>query len=378
MKLLRQTRIEVVIRKKLICLLSIYSRNNLTEIQTVVGEISGADLGITLPHEHILLNLACYLKKSNNRNRRYILDKPISLEILGDVRKDSEASRDNLILNEKDSLSELNFFKDQGGKTIIDVTPVGIGRDPISLQRISKKVGINIVCGTGWYIGKAHPKSIKRYDIEDLADLMEREITQGIENSHIKAGVIGEIGCSDPLTRDEKKILRASARAQLRTNVPIVLHPALYNLKSKLIPKKASEYLSILDKEGVNFNKVYLSHMNWTCEDLEYHRSVIEKYDVRICYDGFRSETWNDSLFPGFGPYCDKFETRAISQLVKEGYQDNLLISSDICMKIHLRKYGGYGYAHILENVIPLLKYFGLTNKQIRHLIVDNPRRIFS
>jgi Phosphotriesterase family len=94
---------------------------------------------------------------------------------------------------------------------------MGIGRDPLGLSRIAPATGLNIVMGTGYYVDAAHPLGFDTLSESDLHRKMVEDIRDGIGDTQVNAGLVGEIGCSWPLTQNEKKVLGAAAKTLKRT-----------------------------------------------------------------------------------------------------------------------------------------------------------------
>ena len=180
-------------------------------IITVNGEIESDQLGRTLCHEHLYLN-AEPLKVGTPSYTTDNSDKRLDdLSNLGWLRYFPYSHPQNLIVETPSILEkELQYYKESGGKTIVDVTVVGLRPSlqdyPLKLAELSTKTGINIVCGTGFYVDKSHPGFVKDSSAEELADFLVKEIESGIQDTNVRAGVIGEIGCSWPLTDNEKKV----------------------------------------------------------------------------------------------------------------------------------------------------------------------------
>lgn len=342
---------------------------------TVNGVLSPDELGVTLCHEHVLINLECVLKVPKSISRMRLVESPVTIDILADLRQDPHVCRDNLVLADIDeAIEELMRFKMMGGRSLVDMTTPEIGRDPIALRAIAIATGLNIICGTGWYLEDSYPDQVKKDSIDELSKVMVRELTEGIEETGIRAGVIGELGTGLELTENEKKVMRAAARAQAKTGAPLTIH-TWHPLQSV---KEARKYLDIVAEEGVDLSKVYLSHMDQTCADTEYHKSIIEKYGVVLSYDCFGFETPCEGFCPGGTHPSDTERVRAVVELLNAGYEKNLVLAQDVCMKIQRRKYGGYGYAHVLENITRDLRHRGVSEKQIRTMLVDNPKRLLA
>ncbi len=136
--------------------------------------------------------------------------------------------------------------------------------------------------------------------------------------------------------------------------------------------------MDLLSKEDVDPSKVYLSHMCFTSSDVEYHRSILDEYNVTLSYDAFGIESYLDSLWPGASGVSDQERVKGLVELINSGYEKRIVVGQDVCKKMLLKKYGGYGYAHVLEHIVPWLRQLGVTNKQINRMLVDNMKRIFS
>jgi phosphotriesterase-related protein len=118
--------------------------------------------------------------------------------------------------------------------------------------------------------------------------------------------------------------------------------------------------------------------MDMTADDTAYHRSLMEKYGIVLGYDNFGNEMYYDSVYPGCGGVPDKMRVKGLVDLLRSGYEKHLVLSHDVCFKIALTKYGGYGYSHVLRHIIPQIRAEGVTPKQVEAMLIDNPRRILA
>ena len=200
------------------------------------GPISADALGITMCHVHVLseLKVAEQAKPPATMTEAELalLHHPVTTEMLGTIRRHANdaCAIDNNLLGDIDlAIIELNAYRKMGGSSIVETSVVGLKRDPAGLRRISDATGVNIICGTGWYIGGSHPPVTRQSSIEQLSGIMVRELTAGIEDTGIRAGFI-KAGLSGP-TPDvpfqgaEEKVLRAGARAQAATGATMTMHP---------------------------------------------------------------------------------------------------------------------------------------------------------
>ncbi|GAH00758.1 unnamed protein product, partial [marine sediment metagenome] len=208
--------------------------------------------------------------------------------------------------------------------------------------------------------------------VEEIAREIINDIREGISGTDIKAGVIGEIGTSEEIHPNEKKVLIASAKAQSETGVAIITHTYPWG-------KKGLEAINILEKNGANINKVSINHIDVEI-DIEYCKKIMDS-GAYIEFDDFGKEYFIDKRYRGFagGVFARDIErVDTIKKLIELGYIDKILLSCDICLKTLLHKYGGWGYDHILKNIIPMLKEKNITDDQISKLIKDNPKEFIS
>lgn len=356
-------------------------------MQTVTGAKTPSELGVTLVHEHLLTDSSVYLAEPEEPRKRALVDVPITLENRGQILLDYTLSRENLKLDDVDlAAKELMEFKAYGGSTLVDVTPIGIGRDPTGIRKISIFSGVKIICATGFYIGPTHPPFVKKSDIKKLQNLMIRELTEGIDQpylTNIKAGVIK--GASYyPMSSEEEKVIRAEARAQKETGAPFTIHPPQRDFKNKKKIWELEKVIDIIQEEGAILKKFYMSHADDWCSDdrkkvdLTYLKHIMDKYPITLSFDKFGNEGAWSGWWPGALAFSDNQGVRAVTELCEQGYEKQLVLSHDTFSKLQLKKYGGWGYSHILENIVPRLKFYGVTEKQIKTMIIDNPKRILS
>ncbi|MFQ5878783.1 MAG: phosphotriesterase-related protein, partial [Dehalococcoidia bacterium] len=160
-------------------------------LQTVLGLIDDAEMGITMSHTHLTLDIRCWYRQLDSPVLRRLQEGRISFENLGWIRRNALLVEDNLVLDDLElAIREVQEYRLGGGKTLIVVDLPGIGRDPLTLQKIARATGLNIVASSGWYIQRSHPPDIADRSIEELAEIVIEEITVGISNTGIKAGNI--------------------------------------------------------------------------------------------------------------------------------------------------------------------------------------------
>ncbi len=192
------------------------------------------------------------------------------------------------------------------------------------------------------------------------------------------AGVIGEIGCQEPLEPAEAKVLAAAAMAQRQTGVALTVHTALHDVPNKRIAKQARQEIEILRKHDCDLSKVYISHMDFTHDDLKYQRGIMDEYGITMGYDTFGQEQHYNNIYMGAIGIPDSARSAALLDHLKNGYAKQIMLSTDVCQKIHLKKYGGWGYSNVLEYIVPYIREMGATAKDVRTMMVENPKRILS
>ena len=348
--------------------------------QTVLGLIEPANLGITLPHEHFIIDQTCagvYFAEPKEYDQRLLAHQSVTLENLSWVRYHMTENLDNrMLLDEEMSIKEANLFKKQGGQTIVDQTSIGIGRDPETLTRISRATGLNIIMGSGYYIEGSYSKETMDVKTdEDVADEIVKDIIIGVNGTGICSGMIGELGCSWPLKGNEKKVLRAGALAQKKTGCAITIHPGR-NEKSPI------EIVEVLSNAGANLKRVVISHMDRCGFLLDTRRKILD-FGCYIAYDNFGLEGYypielaiKEDHLPDMPN--DVQRIKEIKELIEMGYLNQILLSQDIGMKITTVSYGGGGYAHILREVVPYMKVYGITDEQIKTMMIDNPKKLLT
>jgi len=304
------------------------------QVQTVLGPVAPGDLGFTLPHEHT----KCSLWWIENRWDYW--------ELIGDEPRINE---------------ELAAYKALGGGTLVDVTPIGIGRDLARLARLSQATGLHIVAGAGWYRQAYYPAEarIDRRSINDLAD----EIVQEFVDGPVRPGIIGEIGTDKPwVTAQEERVFRAAARAALRTGASVTTHAVQSDV--------GLAQLTILEDEGLDPARIVIGHCD-SHPRIEHWREIVRR--------GAHVEA--DFLGMSFTPLERAGEPEVvelISTLLNEGFEKQILLSQDVCHDSQLASYGGNGYTYLQKSFLPRLVEAGVNAATIKSITVENPARLLT
>jgi phosphotriesterase-related protein len=342
-------------------------------VQTVLGRIDPAAIGITMMHEHILATAPHIAVPPNDPDERALFEAPLDFEVLRAIRFGGRANRANCGL-EDESLAkdELARYARAGGRTVVDATSRGIGRDPDGLKRVAQATGLNIVMGSSWYVASTHPAEdgVAEASEEELAERIVSEFRDGVDGSGIRPGLIGEVGCSWPLEPVERKVLRASARAQRETGAALSIHPG----RDRGAP---FEIVDILDKAGADLGRTVMCHVDRTIGDRESLRRLAAS-GIVIEFDLFGYEgsyyAWE---LPVDMPN-DSRRVRMLAWLAEQGFGGALVVSHDIYFKDKLTRWGGQGYSHIIDHVVPLMRRHGLAPETIDAMLVGTPRRLLT
>jgi len=338
--------------------------------QTVLGAIDGVSMGVTLPHEHLLIDFAVMFREPPAASEKGLAYQPVTLANVGWVRQHFNANLDNLrLLDEQTAEDEIALFRRAGGQTVVDPTNVSLSRDPLALARIARATGLNIVMGAGYYVAAAHPADMDRRSEDSLVREIVDEITLGVGSTGIRAGLIGEIGNSWPWTENEKKVVRAAVEAQRQTGAPLMIHPGRHHTAPM-------QLVELVQKQGGDLRRTIMCHIERTIADAQ-HLHDLAATGVWLEYDLFGMENSYYPYNPDFDMPNDGGRMAQILALIARGHQDQILMSHDIAYKSSLTRYGGYGYHHLLVNVVPRLRRKGVDDAGLRRLLVENPARAF-
>ena len=341
------------------------------KVQTVLGLIEPADMGITLPHEHLMSDGSGWFVEPEDSFERQMARRKVSVDILWWLTYHRFTNLDDLTcMDEDEAIEEISHFKRAGGGSLVEMSNLGLGRSPKSLARISRATGLNIIMGSGYYIDSALPADMDSKSEDQIVDEIVRDIEEGVDSTGICAGLIGEIGCTWPLTDRERKSLRAAARAQKMTGAALNIHPGQHE-------DSAMQAIRIVEEAGADLCRTIMDHIDRAVRDKD-NRVAVARSGVYLEYDLFGREGYYPLEHRRIDLPNDHMRINEIMDLMDLGFADQILISQDIWNKTQRRKYGGWGYAHILDNAIPVMKSKGMTDADIRHLMVDNPTRVFT
>lgn len=338
------------------------------KVMTVLGPVPVEALGPTLMHEHILNDCRCWWNRPLDPTREPLAHGPVEPAILGELRMDPFVNLHNCALDDEElAIAELKPVAALGGRTVVDPTCRGIGRNPDALTRIAAATGLNVVMGAGYYLHTSHPPTLARMSVADVADEIVREALDGVDDTGVRIGLIGEIGVSSDFTAEEEKSLRGAARAQARTGLPLMVHlPGWFRLGPRV--------LDVVEEEGGDVAQTVLCHMNPSGADGAYQLALAER-GAFLEYDMVGMDYW----YADQQAQCpsDDENAAAIKRLIEAGHGARVLLSQDVFLKMMLTRYGGFGYAYVQRHFLPRLRRHGVTAAQCEALIVGNPRAVF-
>ena len=341
-------------------------------IMTVKGPISAEDAGLISPHEHIFIDITNEFIQYDPISKRKLSREKVSISNLDVLSRNPFVVLDNLLLDEEEvAIDEVMRFRDAGGQTIVDVTNIGIGRDPEALRRISIRTGVNLVAGCGYYTQDTHPSDMELKTMDDIAEEMFCDIKDGINGTAIKAGIIGEIGTGKIIHENEKKVLTACGKIQKETGMGIHIHTYPWG-------DKGLEALDILKKNGAEVSKIAIDHIDVQF-NMDYCREIMSK-GAFIEFDNFGKEFYIDSRerkdYAGGIFVTDLERVNALKEFIEGGFTDHILLTCDVCLKTLIHRYGGWGYDHILTNIVPMMREIGIDENAIETILYKNPLRL--
>jgi len=286
--------------------------------------------GITYSHEHVRIDLS-HIKGTQDTN----------IDIF------------------EDTVEEFLALKHAGVANILELTNIGMGRDTAYVRRVADASGLNILCSTGFYIEEFFPDFFFKMNEREVADLLVKEVVYGIEDTGVKAEIIGEIGSSlNVITEEEKKLFKAAARASCETGKPIITHATLGTC--------GLEQVDILKGFSLDFDKIIISHIDLK-NDLDYAKELIYS-GVNIAFDTIGKENY----------LPDSERVNLIKELCKLGLSEKILLSMDITRKSAFKSGGGIGYSYLIDHFLPMLRENSVKEECIKNMTENNAKRIFS
>lgn len=306
----------------------------MTTIQTVLGRIDASDLGITYSHDHLIFRPPSPFAEQDP-----------------DLRLDSADA----------AVRELGYFKQAGGQALVEMTTVEVGRSPRELEAIARATGVHIIAATGYNKSKFCESVVADKSVDDITAEMVRDLTEGMDGTTIRAGLIKGSTSRDKMTEGERKVLQAAAQAHLETGAPISTHTEAGTF--------ALEQIELFRSAGVAPQHLCIGHLDRRL-DWDYHQAVAET-GVFMLFDQISKVKY----------YLDSIRIDFIRRLIEAGHGDQILLSGDLARKSYWPSYGfgcGPGLTYILWRFVPWMLEVGVSREDVDRMLIHNPARAFA
>jgi phosphotriesterase-related protein len=252
-----------------------------------------------------------------------------------------------------------------GVAAIVDGGHDDMVRNMDALQRIARESGVHVIASGGYYMQRTYPADLAAKSVDTIADELAREAIAR------RYGAFGEIGQQGGvMTDDERKVFQAVAKAQVRTGLPIFTHNAYTGMRVPATPvprDTAITQLDLLESAGARAANLAIGHV--CCLD-DPKAEIAQQIAKRGAFVGF------DRVTIPLVPDAQKVTT--IVALVEAGYAANVLLSSDFSSARALKKNGGPGIAQTATVFGPMLLEAGISESELRQILVDNPKRFLA
>ena len=335
-------------------------------VHTVRGPVAPEALGITMTHEHLWMDATPLLSVHGYAaGERPTWDAAVAVE----ARWNPGVHPDNYRLTDVDAaVMELAPFIAAGGGTIVELTPPALGRNVARVRDIAERAGIHVVQGTGHYLEATHEPWLADAGESAIARRLVADAVDGMDGTGIRAGIFGEIGTSNPVTQAERRVLRAAASAASETGraISVHLHPWGH---------EGAAVLETLVFAGGKPARIVLGHLNTAID----RPDELRRFADRGAVLGFDLFGFDHSLLgPGRWPPSDRDAATVIMSLIGAGYRDQIVLGQDIGVRTRYRRWGGWGYSHLLEHVVPMLRELGATDDDLAAMLVSTPARLLA
>lgn len=364
------------------------------KVMTVCGPIEPESLGVTSMHEHIFSD--CSMFRNRTRKARVFpvrsavkWEDRLQLENRSAHRHDIVLSLDNMKLDDEQIMTdEVANFKAGAGNSMVEVSAPGIRSSAADLEvirRIAERTGVNVVASTGLYVEDTWPNHFRSMTFEQYVHFLRQEINHGIANTGIRPGHIK--AAYEVPSQQLSVYLRAAATVSGETGLSLQVH-----LGPDVTPEEVREQVITPLLEGnVNPSNTILCHIQFMMGALSIKQLVTNPgcvpFDLgflreaasqgfNLCFTPFGFEADNENL--GIAHYPDWYSLSGMVALIQEGYADQLVVGNDVFTKLATRRGGGEGYRRLTDFVVPALQLCGVSDEDIRKIMVENPARILA
>ena len=334
------------------------------KVQTVRGPVDPSELGRTLMHEHVVVDFTPTARRP---------EAAVEITLENRWQADYEwvdAPGNRWLLDRDVAVREMERMVADGGQSVVDVSTRPMDVDPEGLREVSERSGVHIVRGCGRYIEEFMGPDEQARDVDDLVADFVRDIDQGHGETGIRAGIIGEIGCSWPWTEAERRSIQAAVIAQQNTGGAISIHPGRS-------PEAPFEILEFVKAAGADLSRTIMDHIDRRLFVIDDILRLADSGCV-LEYDVFGWENSRFSQGQDLDMTSDGVRLTAIRALIDAGHLDRIVIAHDIAWRTRQVEFGGHGYGHIYRNVLPMMRRRGFTETEIDTILVDNPARLLA
>jgi phosphotriesterase-related protein len=265
------------------------------------------------------------------------------------------------------AVAELQAVHAAGGRTLVDLTVTGMGRQIADLISISRRSGVQIAVGCGYYVEEVHPPELAAMDVDAIAATMIEDLTTGLDGTGVKPALIGEIGTNHPPTETEWRVVRAAGRAGAETGAAVNVHLSWRGADGVQV-------VEALLAEQMPADRIILSHLDEYL-DRGYHRACAKTGAV-LEFDTFGSEFFYSTVSRARNP-TDVERLAALTELISDGYGPQIVVGCDVWTQANLLRNGGAGYEHLFRRVAPALSWAcGADEATVVQIMVGTPRRL--
>ena len=363
----------------------------MAEVMTVSGPISPESLGLTSMHEHIVYDGSIYrtrwMKSLPPEDQLPVkANDEVTLDNIYYLRHNFILSWDAVSMHDEGTMvAEMIDFKDSGGSAMVDMSVPGLRSDLHAIRRISQKSGVHVVVTTGLYSEDSWPDKFKAMSTRQYEQYMLGEVRNGIEDTAIRAGHL-KAAIEDGPTEQGEKLLKAIARVSNETGLSASIHHGI-----GMTPDQVRRVVKILLAAGMNPERILMCHMqnHLTSMDL---KTLLRDPEARKLNLDFNRELLDQGLTVGHDCFGHDYHLLnigwysppewmlvvATAELCKAGYAGQIVLATDRYLKILTRRFGGGGYCHLTQAVLPQLRMAEVSEGQIEQMTVKNPARLLS
>jgi predicted metal-dependent phosphotriesterase family hydrolase len=303
-------------------------------IQTVLGPIDADQLGVTYSHDHLIFVPAPKFTEH---------DSTLCLDSINAAQ------------------SELNYFKMAGGRALVEMSTVEVGRSAAGMRTLAEKTGVHIIAATGYNKAKFCAEVVASKSDDELVREMVDDLTVGMDGTASCAGLIKASSSKNQMTPEETRVFEAAAQAHHATGAPLSTHTEAGTF--------APEQIRFFLDRGVQPEHICIGHMDRKL-DWDYHAEVANT-GVFILFDQISKEKY----------YPDSQRIEFIQRLIEAGHGDQILLSGDLARKTYWPSYGfgcGPGMTYILWRFVPWMREQGVSEADVNRMLVTNPARAFA